>query len=461
MTKQNKPVRARRKKKPTPAPSPNPSTPPTGKPIANANRPYKRIGKLTQTVKATRKTVETKKKRLAVKTGLAQVGKTVAAARQLKQEVKTLTASVTLGADRSLSHKLDYLISEVEQLKRGGAQVERKLMTEGSLAGAIGLTLCILLIAPIGYGIGFAQRAKQRVVNAPFWLRDIIGLIQDEPATATSQDTTPLVKGDKVGPWILTSPWGPRNISYGSKFHRGVDVGTPIGTPLYAPVNADVECWLDGNGGGNVATLYQPGTSQVLHQALHLDTCTPGKARAGDVIATTGNTTGGPPGDPHLHWEEFEAGKKIPPTRGPLLAALGIAGDSKTVALIKELEQFSPTPSWDRHQYSWGYGTKAPGASGKITKKAAEQELITYLEQHCYPLVRPLDLAEHQAAAINSFCYNVGPEQFSGSKVYAHLRASDYSQAAEELARWTKSDGEELPGLVARRAKEKRIFFSK
>lgn len=49
----------------------------------------------------------------------------------------------------------------------------------------------------------------------------------------------------------------------------------------------------------------------------------------------------------------------------------------------------------------------------------------------------------------------------SSFQTYVHLRAGDYAQAAEGLEGWTKSDGEKLPGLVTRRAKEKRMLLSK
>ena len=48
--------------------------------------------------------------------------------------------------------------------------------------------------------------------------------------------------------------------------------------------------------------------------------------------------------------------------------------DRLIVRIMKE-EGFTPHPYWDRTQWTWGYGTKAPGANFKITPRDAEKEM--------------------------------------------------------------------------------------
>ncbi|MBD2107471.1 hypothetical protein [Nodosilinea sp. FACHB-13] len=51
--------------------------------------------------------------------------------------------------------------------------------------------------------------------------------------------------------------------------------------------------------------------------------------------------------------------------------------------------------------------------------------MLAYLERKCLPAIAPLGFAEHQASALDSFCYNVGPHQFIGSEIYLHAQASN------------------------------------
>ncbi|MBD2111387.1 MULTISPECIES: lysozyme [Cyanophyceae] len=69
-----------------------------------------------------------------------------------------------------------------------------------------------------------------------------------------------------------------------------------------------------------------------------------------------------------------------------------------------------------------------------------------------------MGLAEYQASALDSFCYNVGPHQFIGSETYRHAQASN--RQADALMSWTKAGGKVPPGrLVKRREKERAVYF--
>lgn len=363
MTQHNKPVKATRKtrKKTQPAQPPSQSPQATGeltgtseqpvtpsaqgkkpaskatkkqKLIANPRRLYKQVQATTKAVKGARTGVEFKQKRLAVKTGLAQTGKTVVALRQLRREVGALRDTVALGKGSSVDNKLDYLIGEVEQLKRNGSKVENKLMAEGSLASVAGLTICILLISPIGYGIGIAQRAKHNIINGPFWLRDIVGLVQDQPALAETPTTsTPAKVGDTIAGYQVTSGYGPRESPCPgcSSNHKGVDLGTPIGTPVYAPYSAKVECRYN-QASGNIAHIKPVGGDAPEFLALHMHQCWAGKRKSGQLVGTTGNTGNGT--GPHLDWRELSQGEYVHPAKEWI--AISLTGETTDAQALKE-----------------------------------------------------------------------------------------------------------------------------
>lgn len=142
----------------------------------------------------------------------------------------------------------------------------------------------------------------------------------------------------------------------------------------------------------------------------------------------------------------------------------GGGASSKAVDLIANFEGFHATPYWDVSQWTWGYGTKAPCAGegcATITREDAKREQISYLERSCRPSIAPLGLNENQQAALYSLCYNLGTDQFTGSDVYKAIQSGDWASAAAAFDLYVNADGERLPGLVNRRAKEKQLFLSK
>jgi len=53
----------------------------------------------------------------------------------------------------------------------------------------------------------------------------------------------------------------------------------------------------------------------------------------------------------------------------------------RLIERIKDEEKFSPESFWDLKQYTWGYGTKAPGPYRKISEREAEAFMVEHLEQ--------------------------------------------------------------------------------
>lgn len=70
-------------------------------------------------------------------------------------------------------------------------------------------------------------------------------------------------------------------------------------------------------------------------------------------------------------------------------------------------------------------------------------------------------LYDHEWSAYVAFSYNVGPSAFCRSTLVKKLNAGDYAGACAELSRWTMAGGRELPGLVKRRADERRMCEGK
>lgn len=63
-------------------------------------------------------------------------------------------------------------------------------------------------------------------------------------------------------------------------------------------------------------------------------------------------------------------------------------------------------------------------------------------------------LNDNQFGALVSFTYNVGVGNFKGSTLLKKLNAGNYEAVPSELMKWTKSKGQQMKGLVNRRASE-------
>ncbi|WKB52325.1 lysozyme [Eleftheria terrae] len=64
-------------------------------------------------------------------------------------------------------------------------------------------------------------------------------------------------------------------------------------------------------------------------------------------------------------------------------------------------------------------------------------------------------LRPHEKAAFISFAFNVGREKFCASTLARKANAGDLAGACAELSRWVWAGGQQLPGLVRRRAHER------
>lgn len=96
-----------------------------------------------------------------------------------------------------------------------------------------------------------------------------------------------------------------------------------------------------------------------------------------------------------------------------------------------------------------------------FTAEQCDQQLYADLLKHAEALdCIKTPLSDGQKAAFLSFSFNVGNGAFCGSTLARKANGGDLMGACAELSRWTLAAGKELPGLVKRRAAERRMCES-
>lgn len=107
-----------------------------------------------------------------------------------------------------------------------------------------------------------------------------------------------------------------------------------------------------------------------------------------------------------------------------------------------------------------GFGTTAgvkPGDSITVERaliRAVQDASET--ERQLRACMDGVRLHQHEWDAVVSWAYNVGTGAACNSTLAARAKAGDYAGMCAELSRWTKAGGRQLPGLVKRRAEERR-----
>ncbi len=100
-----------------------------------------------------------------------------------------------------------------------------------------------------------------------------------------------------------------------------------------------------------------------------------------------------------------------------------------------------------------------PGAA--YTQEECLRSLERQLIAHAAPVVDCLDIDPevfpNQTAAFVSLAYNIGTGAFCKSTAAKRWRAGDYAGACQAIEMWRYAQGRELPGLVRRRADERRL----
>lgn len=68
-------------------------------------------------------------------------------------------------------------------------------------------------------------------------------------------------------------------------------------------------------------------------------------------------------------------------------------------------------------------------------------------------------VTQNQFDALMSWIFNLGAEALEHSTLLKLLRAGDHQGAADEIPKWSHVDGEQVPGLLARRQAERTLFL--
>lgn len=147
--------------------------------------------------------------------------------------------------------------------------------------------------------------------------------IKDTATTATTAVTNAIAPdlgespkaGDKIGPYTVSSPYGPRlSPCQGcSSDHKGVDVAAPHGSQQYIPDSpaavVTVECFTYSFRGQTEQGARFTTSYGLTIRSIHLSKCDPGTHRGGQVFGLTGTSGTGA----HAHIEVYRNGEIMPP----------------------------------------------------------------------------------------------------------------------------------------------------
>lgn len=137
------------------------------------------------------------------------------------------------------------------------------------------------------------------------------------------------------------------------------------------------------------------------------------------------------------------------------------------VDLIKSFEGYRGAPYQDPVGiWTIGYGHTAgvSAHSDHLTEPEAARLLASDLDSSYAPAVNALrlPLTQHMFDATVSFVYNLGVGMLEPIHTFgADLRAHRFNAAADSMLLYHMAGGVSLPGLVTRRAAERRLFLTK
>ena len=151
-------------------------------------------------------------------------------------------------------------------------------------------------------------------------------------------------------------------------------------------------------------------------------------------------------------------------SRAKLVAKIGAGATALAIPLVMLYEGYVPWVHRDpigRLAACYGHDdqTMTPG------KRFTAAECQAMLDQDLLKHADALDcvkkpMTDGQKAAFLSFAFNVGTGAFCGSTLARKANAGDMRGACAELSRWTLAGGKEMPGLVKRRAAERKVCES-
>lgn len=140
---------------------------------------------------------------------------------------------------------------------------------------------------------------------------------------------------------------------------------------------------------------------------------------------------------------------------------------NKGVSLIKGFERLElkayPDPGTGGKPWTIGWGhTKGVKPGDQITQAQAEaflaEDLAVFELTVNAAIKRPM--TQNQFDAMVSLAFNIGGGNFAGSTLVKRFNAGDVQGAADQFPRWKFANGNEMLGLIRRRAAERELFLS-
>jgi len=141
---------------------------------------------------------------------------------------------------------------------------------------------------------------------------------------------------------------------------------------------------------------------------------------------------------------------------------------NKGISLIKRFEELRlkaykcPAGVWT---VGWGHTGEDVKKGMEISEEDAEKFLALDLiepEEFLNELIDGgIELTQDQFDALCSFIFNIGINAFKESTMLKYIKVGYPKKAAEEFDRWVYAKKKKLPGLIRRRAAEKKLFLRK
>lgn len=140
------------------------------------------------------------------------------------------------------------------------------------------------------------------------------------------------------------------------------------------------------------------------------------------------------------------------------------------VDLIKGFEGFSDKPYKDAGgTWTYGFGFTVTSGGKMVTEDTPHITLanaaarLTLMVGRVLSIVRSMvgdrTMTNNQAAALASFAFNEGSNALRKSTLLSLFLAGEHAASAAQFGGWVYCDGKVLPGLVARRADEAKLFL--
>lgn len=111
-----------------------------------------------------------------------------------------------------------------------------------------------------------------------------------------------------------------------------------------------------------------------------------------------------------------------------------------------------------------GWGIVVPSMDvPPITRAVADAILAREVPRYMIEAINlspALALYPRRLAAVTSFVFNLGGPRYRASTLRRRINAGDWNAAAAEFDKWVFGGGKKLPGLVRRRAAERKVFES-